>query len=391
MANLFIFFNLFINYSFKKKIIPSDANIYQLIKVNNFFISWGITILYICFYVWFVLVLRILQLGAPVDLKKYFNLLFGKIELIAQYSLYNKLIVILFLIIFLLLWVLIFLKLQKYMVNHIWKLSFYYANIERTFPWSARPKGFWFWSFMRTISYSEFCFRCFYYLFPSFKWLKGDHYYLMHFLFSLLPSLFLIIVFILELLLNNFVIYYIFYYLLIYMLIMIWVRGTRGVWDYSSDFGAYTKTIIEIVYGAPKILYVNILEAEENSLKEFLKNPIRKGYWYDYPEFKEHPLFRCDIFLQFANEDQFLPIDVNRRFENKYVKKKEDPTGMYRDENEIERIGEEFVYENKLTSKYFHPVELVKIGDYLFVDDPQDLEAMQEMQKRIAAYLKKRN
>ena len=365
-------------YIYKKKLISQDASLKQLIKVDNFFISWCITILYVCFYLVFFLYLRYLQLGNPFDVKKFFSNFWTQVELVTQYSLYNQLIVILFLVILILLWLLIFIKLQRYMLNHIWKLSFYYANINQLNPLLNDSL---FETFMVKINYIRHCFNFFYLLFPQFKYFKGDHYYLMYVLFTLLPSLFLLFFFIAELLLNNFIIYYLYYYLPIYMLIMIWVRGSCGVWFYSD--GNYSKILIEIAYGSPNIVYVNISSSDEKMMKEFLLNPLKKSFIYDFPDLKAHP-FNMGSFFTHSLEDNFLPIDFKRRFAWTYLPPVSSKEPIYYSyypllNPTIYGIEEGFIYYNSLANKGFILDELIKIDDRFFVNDPEDAEVMQEL------------
>jgi hypothetical protein len=110
---IYIFFIIFKSFAFD-------------VKINNFFFTWLKSIIFIGFYVIFFFILRILQLGNPLDLKDSFNKVFNFFISYQNYSGFSKFIVTLFIIILILLWLLIFFKIQKLLVNNLWKLSFYF-------------------------------------------------------------------------------------------------------------------------------------------------------------------------------------------------------------------------------------------------------------------------
>jgi hypothetical protein len=142
--------------------------------------------------------------------------------------------------------------------------------------------------------------------------------------------------------LGNWNLYYTFYYLFLFILIINYITIDECIIHTHGHY-EYPEIIAERCYGSPKILYVNLSEAEENLLALYAANPAKLPY-------------TVDLYHQYIGEGINLTehgIKFFRRFE--------------KDDTQI--------YYNKRTERAFEEKDLREVAGRWFVEDPMDLMA----------------
>lgn len=267
-------------------------------KIEYFFINWLSFVIYIFFYILFFLYLRYLYLGQILDLKINLPKLMNFFIKLNQQSFFSQILYVFLFLILILLWVVIFIKVKKWLEFKIWQIFFYYRFSYHIID-NANSKWEKFDWFLEDIhfkySFFRFCQKIFFYFDRS----KPDDYrpdkiylFICRY-YRFFPLFFLLLFFSLEILLNNFCLHYTFYFLFVYFFLMLWIRLFEGL-DYS---GQLTQVLIEMLYGEPKIVYVNIKKEEEDFFYAYYMN--KKVFRELAMEFifRDHPIYSLRRFV----------------------------------------------------------------------------------------------
>jgi hypothetical protein len=99
------------------------------VRIENFLVTYIYISIYFSIYIIFFLLLRIYQLGKPLDLKVLYLKYISLFPNYQAMSLFLKVLIILSLIIIMLISRLIFIRIRQVLEHELWKLYFYKKNI----------------------------------------------------------------------------------------------------------------------------------------------------------------------------------------------------------------------------------------------------------------------
>ena len=331
-------------------------NVYKAnnsIKVTSITLFWTYLLLYAGFYIGGLVIIRYLQLGSHLDLKKLITAL-STAKDAATATPFSTLVNSLVCTIMILVWFLIMWKIRKRLEHKICSLYLYYKYYgtymprpSNTFIWcESVAKSLWKFDIFSVLTY--LCRK----VNKKIDEPMADLYritYTVHITLLLI----LVIGFIVEISLNNWSIHYITYYLFVYIILMTYIRISYGI---SLRDCATDNLLVRRAYSFPEVVYINLTEWEEMFLEAYIK----------YPRYI--PEAELKNFLIHVGYGYVHAIEANRQF-------------ILNDNTINPTIDGSIVYHNAYLDKVFEPSDLMQIDGKYFVDDEDNLQAMEYLKK----------
>lgn len=330
----FFFFPIALTLLLSFLILLAVQSLTPHIKIKNFIITWSCAIFYFITYIIGIIILRYWQLNTSRDLREIWKQF--KTHILGNFirlSIYNQLLIIICVGIGVVLWFLIIVKLQKVLRHKVWQLYFYYVFRHYVSKKFSRKLEFAMVDYSHHYSFDTICGKFYSKGFPLSPTKTIA-------LTKIVLTLTIPLIITIDCWLNNWTLYYTFYYLFIFIFAINYIYIDETIVHTHGHY-EYPEMLIERNYGYPKIVYVNLTEAEENLLALYAASPAKLPYTLDLhhqytgpsPLFTEHGI---KLFRRFEKDDISL------------------------------------IYYNIHTSKGFKDTDLKEICEKWFVEDPYD-------------------
>lgn len=325
--------------------------------------TWNIicVLIYIVCYISLFLYLRMVRIGQTLDLKKL-NIF---CDFLGAQNAFNQFLLCLIILCLALLWILIFMKLRNFLIREVLKLHFYHKNkfLLTALQTAKEPKFQKYNKFLFALE--KYTLDRLLYKYIQRRYTKIACWFIERKLLTDNSRVFkvfdpiirhirailgysirllLLICFIYDCLANDRILYTTLIFLPFFMLFMLWYNLSFFIENTSI---VLDRIIFERIYCKLWVLFVNLTKKEELLLSNYLKARLIQKF---------------DALLDAGYDPAYDPIYTKRRF-----------TALWTEER-----GK--FYHNFDEHKTFYDKHIIIIDNRLYVEDPEDTEALDELQ-----------